>query len=103
MTYRLVIEDLPHYCYDDYKIWEGDWELIRGIPYALAPSPGWQHQHFGAVFITAFIEALKETQADNNCKVLYSCDWIVSNDTVVRPDVMIVCDKIEGDYPTRPP
>ena len=100
---KVVIEDLPHYSYDDYKLWEGDWELIRGIPYALAPSPSWQHQHFGAVFITAFIEALKKTQADNDCKVLYSCDWIVNNDTVVRPDVMIVCDKIEGDYPTKPP
>lgn len=82
---------------------EGDWELIRGIPYTLAPSPGWWHQHFGAVFIAAFIEALKEKQADKDCKALYSCDWIVNNDTVVRPDVMIVRDKIEGNYPTRPP
>ena len=29
----------PHYTYDDYKNWQGDWELIRGVPYAMAPSP----------------------------------------------------------------
>jgi Uma2 family endonuclease len=34
--------------------------------------------------------------------VLYECDWIVNNDTVVRPDVMIICDKIEGAYPAKP-
>jgi Uma2 family endonuclease len=34
---------------------------------------------------------------------LYECDWIVNDDTVVRPDVMIVCEPIEGKYPTKPP
>ncbi len=60
---RVVIEDLPHYSYEDYKLWEGDWELIRGIPYAMAPAASWQHQDFGGAFITAFIEALKEKQS----------------------------------------
>jgi len=26
---------LPHYTYEDYKHWEGDWELINGIAYAM--------------------------------------------------------------------
>ena len=28
-------EDLPAYTYEDYQHWEGDWELIEGIPYAI--------------------------------------------------------------------
>ncbi len=36
--------DLPNYKYEDYKLWEGDWELIEGIPYAMAPSPFGTHQ-----------------------------------------------------------
>ncbi|TCK06622.1 hypothetical protein [Phorcysia thermohydrogeniphila] len=29
--------ELPHYTYEDYKHWEGKWELIEGIPYAMCP------------------------------------------------------------------
>ena len=30
-------EYLPHYTYEDYCMWEGNWELIDGIPYAMSP------------------------------------------------------------------
>jgi len=30
---------LPRYTYEDYKLWEGDWELLEGVPSAMAPSP----------------------------------------------------------------
>ena len=100
---KVVIEDLPHYSYEDYKLWEGDWELIRGIPYAMAPAASWWHQGFGSRFVTLFQNALDKTKLACDCIVLFECDWIVNNDTVVRPDVMIVCDKIEGNYPTKPP
>ena len=36
-------EQLPHYVYDDYRQWEGRWELIEGIPYAMTPAPGFEH------------------------------------------------------------
>jgi len=29
----LRLQDLPHYTYDDYKIWEGRWELIGGMAF----------------------------------------------------------------------
>ncbi|MBS1746071.1 MAG: Uma2 family endonuclease [Bacteroidetes bacterium] len=38
-----------------------------------------------------------------NYKVLYECDWIINEDTVVRPDVLVTCEPIEGNYPTKPP
>lgn len=37
------LEDLPYYTYDDYKSWEGRWELIHGIPYAMSPYPTLKH------------------------------------------------------------
>jgi len=103
MVNMLVTEDLPHYSYEDYKLWEGDWELIRGIPYAMAPAAGWWHQDFGGAFVENFRHAIRKENLACDCKVLYACDWVVNNDTVLRPDVMIVCDKIEGNYPTKPP
>ncbi|MEO1923214.1 MAG: Uma2 family endonuclease, partial [Nautiliaceae bacterium] len=32
-----IIEEL--YTVKDYEQWEGDWELIEGRPYAMAPAP----------------------------------------------------------------
>jgi len=40
----LKIEDLPQYTYQDYAQWEGRWELINGIPYAMVPMPRIKHQ-----------------------------------------------------------
>lgn len=45
---------LPHYTVDDYKLWEGDWELIDGIPYATAPSPFGPHQRAASKGISSF-------------------------------------------------
>lgn len=33
------LEDIPHYTYDDYLLWEGSWELIFGVAYAMSPAP----------------------------------------------------------------
>ena len=40
----LDINELPNYCYEDYKRWEGNWELIYGVPYAMSPAPLIKHQ-----------------------------------------------------------
>ena len=34
----------PRYKYEDYLIWEGRWELIDGMPYAMSPAPLPEHQ-----------------------------------------------------------
>ncbi len=39
-----AIEYLPHYTYEDYKQWEGKWELIGGVAYAIALAPMIEHQ-----------------------------------------------------------
>jgi len=34
----LKLEDI-HYTYDDYALWQGDWELFEGIAVAMTPAP----------------------------------------------------------------
>ena len=34
----------PYCDVSDYEVWEGDWELIEGIPYAMSPVPTMKHQ-----------------------------------------------------------
>ncbi len=93
-------ELLPHYTVADFRRWEGDWELIAGIAYAMVPSPTSLHQRIGLKIARQLDEQLESCPLR---QTLYETDWIVAEDTVVRPDVMVVCGPIEGDYPARAP
>lgn len=91
-TLPLKIEELPHYTYDDYVLWEGRWELIRGIPYAMVPMPRIKHQRISKKIIWQLEELLKECP---KCEALLPVDWQIAEDTVVQPDALIVCGKGE--------
>ena len=83
----------PRYTYEDYRLWEGDWELIDGVPYAMAPSPFGKHQKVAFEFARQLGEQLEH--CPERCFVYPELDWIVSEDTVVRPDIMVVCKEVE--------
>jgi Uma2 family endonuclease len=87
----LNIEDLPHYTYSDYNQWEGRWEIIRGIPYAMAPSPSRKHQQL-SLRIASQLDSLLEA-CQSKCIVYQAIDWQIMEDTVVQPDVLVVCDE----------
>jgi len=82
-------EDLPNYTYEDYLLWEGEWEMVDGIAYAMSPAPTITHQEINGNIYAAMKKALQDCK---NCKVLPEVDWKIANDTVVRPDTLVVCD-----------
>ena len=88
-----------HYTIRDYALWEGDWELIRGAPYAMAPSPSISHQYANGELYFQFKQALLNC---NICTSLFEVDWQCADDTVVRPDVLIACN-IQGEKLTKTP
>jgi Uma2 family endonuclease len=95
------MEDLPHYTYEDYVQWEGHWELIGGIPYAMAPTPVKKHQWVSSKIIVQLGELLKDC---GQCEVLLPVDWPITEDTVVQPDVLVVCgEEMEGPRIESPP
>ena len=69
----------------------------------MSPAPKRRHQYVGGQFVTAFNNGLKGQLNNCNCEVLYESDWIINENTVVRPDVMIVCDAAPSDFVTAPP
>ena len=85
----------PHYTHEDYSLWKGDWELWEGCAVAMSPSPFGIHQRILFSLAAELRFALRSVQCD--ATALGELDWIVSNDTVVRPDVMVVC----GDPPKQ--
>lgn len=94
-------EHLPHYQIADYQRWEGDWELIKGIPFAMSPSANTRHQRI----LRKILYILQAALNDQNCpcEILFELDLILDQDTVVRPDLMVVCERIDNDYPSSPP
>jgi len=84
----MIAEVFERYTINDYKQWKGDWELIGGIAYAMAPSPISKHQAILAKLARLFDEIIENCP---NCFVLVEEDYIISKDTVVRPDLCIVC------------
>ena len=88
-------DEFPHYTYDDYKIWEGNWELIDGIAYAMAPSPIFEHQDISG---NIHIELKSQLKKCKNCKSVLAVDWIVSDDTVVCPDNSVVCSEFKTNF-----
>ena len=83
----------PRYTVADYQRWEGDWELIEGVPYALAPSPLGRHQKIMAEIIAQVVPQLKK--CSQRCFIYPELDWIIDENTVMRPDLMIVCKDIQ--------
>jgi len=89
----LALKYLPRYTVKDYEKWEGDWELIEGVPYALA-SPTFEHQRT-VLKIARFLDEQLEYKYPQ-CAVGIDTDYVINEHTVVRPDVFIVCGKVEG-------
>ncbi len=93
-------EYLPHYTYDDYVEWEGRWELIDGIAYAMVPAPLRIHQA-----LAYEIARLLGNQVEDctKCEVLGEIDYKIAEDTILRPDVVLICGETNERFLTKPP
>ena len=96
---KLESKEKRRYTYADYCTWDDDkrWELIDGVPYAMAaPTTG----HQGAlsdigIQIGHFLRGKK-------CRVFFAPTDVRLNtdswdNTVVQPDLLVVCDKSKID------
>jgi Uma2 family endonuclease len=94
---------MSHFTYEDYKGWEDSWELIDGVPYAMAPAPYPKHQKI--VFAIS-----KELDKNLNCTFKDICevyiapvDWKIDDTSVVQPDVAVFCEKTQKQYFSKTP
>ena len=83
----LRLEDI-HYSYDDYRLWEGNWELMDGIAVAMSPAPMKKHQSLASNLIREIGNQLDNCEL---CEVLGEVDYKISEDTLLRPDVVLTC------------
>ena len=95
----LRVEEL-HYTYDDYKEWEGNWELFEGIPVAMSPAPMRRHQSIASE-INYHLRSQIEECAE--CEVLGEVDYKISEDTILRPDIALSCGETNAYHLVKAP
>ena len=100
-TVRKYNIPLPRYTVKDYEKWEGDWELIDGVPYALA-SPSMRHQRLVGYLFFLIEKQLRENEECEECITTIDTDYIVNDYTVLRPDIAAVCNE-KGEKITKTP
>lgn len=86
---------LPHYTIEEWEKWEDRWELIEGIPYAMSPLPVPLHQIICGNLFSILKDALKDCE---QCKVYLPLDYKISEDTILQPDILVVCGEIKNKY-----
>lgn len=87
---------LPHYTYEDYCRWEGKWELIDGIPHAMSPAPRPEHQAVAGNLHAEFRAALRSSRCA--CNVYQPIDYKIEEDTILNPDLLVVCNPITKTF-----
>ncbi len=101
MGYALRKEDLPRYTYADYAQWEGRWELIDGVAWAMSPSPTFTHQRVRGDLLILLMEALEDCP---HCQPVSGFDWKIDESTVVCPDNLVIYhEPTNGHYLTQAP
>ncbi len=102
MLEAIDYENFPYYTYNDYKEWDGSWEIIDGVAYAMSPAPYPKHQK---VTFSVAKELDSNFECENKeCDVYISpIDWKVNDTTVVQPDVAIFCEDTNNQYFSKTP
>ena len=72
--------------------------MIAGVPYAMSPAPNITHQEINLNIGFELKTKLKK------CKALPEVDWKINDETVVRPDSLVVCNlEKRGAYLSQVP
>ncbi len=96
-----ALQYLPHYTLADYLQWSGEWELYGGVAISMTPSPFGKHQFLSLKLARLLLNAIE--QARCQAVVLQETDWIDSDDTVIRPDVSVLCGDVPEGHIERTP
>ena len=97
----MSVAEIINYTYEDYLNWEGEWELIEGLPVSMAPAPMKIHQRLAGEIFMALNQGREEDCSE--CEILYETDWKVSDETLLRPDIVLACEDEHEAYLSKAP
>ena len=87
----------PGHTLDDWRAWEGRWELIHGVAYDMTPAPNLAHQTFSMELTLAIGQALQQEglrkgSGSGGCRIFSAPTDVFLGGDVVQPDLLVVCD-----------
>lgn len=87
----------PGYTVEEWKTWEGRWELINGVAYDMTPAPSVEHQRVSmrlSLIIGTALENAKQKAGGGACECFSApIDlYLPDQQSVFQPDLLIVCD-----------
>lgn len=85
----------PGYTPEDWKTWEGRWELINGVAYDMTPSPSLEHYKVSHTLERALDAALGEAKqkfGGGGCEMFHAPVDLYLGTGIFIPDIMVVCD-----------
>ncbi len=95
-----ALDTRHHYTYSDYLTWPDDvrYELIDGVAYLMAPAPTLEHQDIAGEIYRQLANALEGKPcrpyvAPVDVRLPKGNEADEAVDTVVQPDVIVVCDQ----------
>jgi Uma2 family endonuclease len=83
------------YTLEDWKSWEGRWELINGVAYDMTPAPSLEHQGIVTALSARLFMALEEARkkaGGGECRVFVAPTDVFLGTGIVQPDLLVVCD-----------
>lgn len=86
----------PRYFYNDYKNCKEDWELINGYRFQILPI-SIQKSKTLSNLITQTLSTIQNLNSRKYSAIL-TFDWKINDDTVIRPDIMIVCGEPKSHF-----
>lgn len=92
----------PRYTADNYRSWDGEWELWDGVAVNMSPSPTFDLQAI-ATSLAAELRSQVRNGDGCHCTVVTELDWQIGDATVVRPDVSVLCEGHPGQFISYPP
>jgi Uma2 family endonuclease len=101
---HLPLRHPDQHTYGDYCAWPEDqrYELIDGVAYAMAPAPTRQRQRLVAELFRVIADALEGSDCEVNVapfdvRLPQRNEADEDIDTVVQPDISVVCDSSKLD------
>ena len=85
----------PGYTLEDWKSWEGRWELIEGVAYDMTPSPNTNHQQVSVMMtvkIAAGLDVAKGKEGGGACQLFHAPTDVFLESGIFIPDLLVVCD-----------
>lgn len=84
----------PGYTVEDWKQWDGRWELINGNAYDMTLAPSTEHQRISTRLNAGIFHALEEAKkkSGGECEVFAAPTDVYLDSGVMQPDLLVVCD-----------